>query len=53
MEVVPAIAYTLRLIGFTLGASLDIFLLVTLVRRWRAALAQGLTASVLVVLALQ
>ncbi len=52
MEVVPAIAYTLRLIGFTLGASLDIFLLVTLVRRWRTALAQGLTASVLALLAL-
>jgi signal transduction histidine kinase len=52
MEVVPAIAYTLRLIGFTLGASLDIFLLVTLLRRWRTALAQGLTASVLALLAL-
>ncbi len=47
MKNVPAIGYTLRLIGFTLGASLNAFLLAILVRKRRAALGESVVAAVL------
>ncbi len=52
MGSVPAISYALRLMGLALGAFLDIFLLVILIRHWRNTLERALAGVVLAILAI-